>query len=311
MFIQQPYDSETLSRFNKNEITSLVNRYIITDYAYIVQNENLQMRSFKRSDNTELQAVYLFGLSATEEEIPPLDFPLMEETGKWICFDMRAYYTADRNNMSIAPRRSLVLGYIETRNKLTGIWCAGESYRLSILSLPYRVFGDWIGKLIASRFGLDMMEEAYISLLASIYYSRCFQETKTGDEEKEILYNYITGNYTQGMVDEVFQLSTEMHTLESFCEHVFKVTGNVRVKGFSVGVLYRLVQTSWMGNAAQQNTSIALEYPPIWIAMVYSAMLDNSFKRTTIGTTAEKLGKRGEGEKLITAVDHEITTMGG
>lgn len=311
MFIQQPYDSVTLSKINKNEITSLVNRYITLDYAYIAQNENLLMKSFKRSDGSELRPVYLFGVSNTEDEIPPLDFPFMDPDGKWICFDMRHLFTADRNTKTFKPKRSMELEFIETRNQLTGIWCAGNDYNLSLYRLPHLVFGDWVAKLIASRFGLDLMEEAYISILGTIYYSRMFNNPIDEAKDLEILKATTNKmNYSPEMVDTVYQLSKEMFTLEDFCEHVYKITDNVRVKGFGVGVLYRITQSSWMGVGNQQNLSIALEYPPIWIAMVYCSLKDNVYNKTTIGNIAVKLGRRGDGDAFIGAVTQDLRTLG-
>lgn len=315
MLLEQPYQSKTINRINESELTYLVNRYIIESYAYLVQSKEIQQKEYKRNGKV-LKAVYLFGGSALEADIPDLDFPLIDYKHGWICFDLRKFYSVDKATGTFVPKRSTDIEFLTTRNDLTGVWGVGAVKDLYYFKLPHMAFANWISSLITNRFGLTEKERSDINTIAYVYYSRMFdngsvngETIERGDELDRLALRVKETYYTRGMLEDVYSKIDHMETLEDFCSMLYKVTGNVRLSGFDISVLYRLTQTGWMGVDYKQNLAIALEYPPIWIAMCYSALKNNVYKRTTIGDRVEALSKRGEGIAFVKGVDELLTTM--
>lgn len=304
MLLQQPYDSKTLQGFDKLDLTLLVNRYIIQDMGYNNSPDKILTTTFKKGDK-EMQSVVLYGLSDNEVSIPDLEYPLVSGDGKWIAFDMRKYFSVDKREQTIKRKMMLDFDFRVLMCKLSGLWSVGYVNDLARFNFVATVFARWISGSVVRTHSIDVGQEIALHSLALIYYSRLFTNPGVDrvDEREKLLAQYRETYYNQGNFDAVYELSKDMETVEDFCALFQTVTGSEKLSGFSVGVLYETIKRSWFGGQGSRVTQIALEYPPIFIAMVHSALKNNSFKRSDIGTAAVSAGQRGKGVEFLKAVD--------
>lgn len=304
MLLEQPYNSKTLENLNGTDLTFLVNRYIINDFIHLSKDQQLMKPDFKKGSEI-LKTVTLFGVSKDEENIPPLEFPLVNKDKKWICFDMRQYYKVDPRTKAITPKNNYESEFTEFRNVLSGLWSVGYIKEQYQFILPHLTFAKWITTLITSKFGLGLTEWSDLNILALIYYNRLFSPNNKHDQEEmdKFILRFKSQPFSHEQIRRVFEVAGDMETLEDFCAKAVLVSNSVRLQGFSVGVLLRLTSTSWMGMNYKHYLAIALEYPPIFIAICYYALRNNSFKRTIIGNHVDALSKRGNGEVFIKEVD--------
>jgi hypothetical protein len=63
--------------------------------------------------------------------------------------------------------------------------------------------------------------------------------------------------------------------------------------------LLTIVRNSWFGTNAKDYIAVALEHPPTWMAIVYTAIVERTYKNSMIYRVAEKAGKRGGAEEFI------------
>lgn len=304
MLLEQPYDSKTLEAFNGTDLTFLVNRYIINDFIYLSKDQRYKKPDFKRGSKV-LKNVTLYGVSKDELDIPPLEFPLINNDKGWICFDMRQYYKVDPRTKEITPKNNYEFEFTEFRNILSGLWSVGLIKEQYQFTLPHLTFAKWLTSLITSKFGLGLTEWSDINILTLIYYNRLFSNENRHDQNEldKFIIRFKSQPFSQDAIKRVYEIASDMETLEDYCQKVIEVSGSVRLTGFSVGVLLRLISTSWMGMSYKYYLAVALEYPPIFIAICYYALKNNSFKRTVIGNHADSLSKRGNGEVFIKEVD--------
>lgn len=309
MFIQQPYDSKTFNSLNRTELTFLVNRYAIQDFSYIARNEKLQRGGFHFKPDFPIKAITLYGLSESEKEIMELDFPFYNPENKTIVFDMRKHYSIDKkSNEIMSVKRTTGVDFAIVMNALTGIWCAGDRSEMSHIMFGETIFGKWIAQSLSRSFGLTESEEPYIEILARIYYYRLFNRPEDrGDEFASIMQRAADTYYTEAMYRDVYDLSLKMETFEDFCDALFPITENVRLENVKPSVVFRAVQSNWTGTTGPTYTDMALEYPPVWLAMIYIGLKDNHYKRTTIGTIAQNSAKRGAGQAFLDSIDHLIS----
>lgn len=314
MLLEQPYKSKTVSHINESELTYLVNRYIIEGYPNLVLSKKIQLREYKR-DGKVLKAIYLLGLTPLESEIPDLEFPLINNEKGWICFDLRKFYSYDKKTDTITPKRSTDINYLTIRNDLTGLWGVGAVKDLFYFNVPHLAFSSWISNLIGNKFGLDISEKAIINMMAFIYYSRLFDGpgADRSTELDRLAIRMKESFYSRGTLETVYNQLNDMETLDDFCRLVPVVTGSVRLDNFNAGVLLRLTATGWMGVDSKQNIALALEFPPFWIAMCYSTLMNNLYKRTTIGDRVQAFSGRGEGVAFLKGVNEllEANVIGG
>lgn len=88
-----------------------------------------------------------------------------------------------------------------------------------------------------------------------------------------------------------------MTGIKDFCAQVKEITENNRLQAFEEGILVNLLIASWFGTNAREMIAVALEHPPTWIALVYAAFTEKSYKNTVISKIAYRyLGSKGEND---------------
>jgi hypothetical protein len=60
-----------------------------------------------------------------------------------------------------------------------------------------------------------------------------------------------------------------------------------------------VTRNSWYGTNAKEIISVALEHPPTWAAIVFTALNERTFKNSMIYKIAERFGKRGASDEFI------------
>lgn len=309
MFLEQPYNSDTTVNVNKSELTFLVNRYIIDTYSALAKNKKVPVNEIVVGSK-KINCVSLYGISTSEKDIIDLAFPFYNEKDGWIVFDLRKYYNYSKTQDKLEPRTTQDHTFMDTRNFLTGIWCAGGSNSIQKMKLPHLAYAKWLSNLIANRFGLDIVVKTKILAAAFILYYRMFTENETpNSDEKELLSIRSRDLYIDtDLFDTVYDQTRSMNTLETFCNFLPIVTNSVRLEGFGIGLLLKLTQTGWIGTDNKINVGVGLEFPPIWVAMCYTSIINNFYSRTSIGDSAQSLGKRGKGDEFVKEVEQLILT---
>lgn len=307
MLLKQPYDSKTLKNFSEAKLTLLINRYIINDYAYITQSVDIKPTDFVK-DGIVLKPVILYGASAEEADIPELEFPIINNDRGWICFDMRKFYSVDRRTKAITPKSSFEFDFARLKNVLSGLWSVGFIKEMYQFTYPQAVFARWLSNVIGDKHGLKL-DAKIIEIMALIYYSRLFSDdtTRANDELMKLKIRLSDMNYSPGLLEDVYSKTLEMNTLDDFCDLLYEVTGNVRLKDFNANLLIRLISTSWIGMNYRTFIALSLEYPPIFIAMAYFSVESNIYRKSIIGLAADSVGKRGKREEFVDAINKFIT----
>lgn len=303
MLLEQPYDSRTFKHFDKSGLTYLVNRYIVGDYSELVNTGKVTPNTYKKG-NIILKDVVMVGGSQIETDIEQLTFPVIFKEKGWMLKDYRSFHKFNKQTGEIVTAKTVALPITKTRDDLIALWACGYQNEMYTFKLPHLVYAEWLSSLIVNSVGIrDLNTKLQISCLALIYYVRQFSNEREPDEKELIKVRFKDTMYNHGMLDQVYDASTEMETLEDFCSHISKVTGNIRLKDFNVPLLFRITQTSWSGQDYKKTLEVALEYPPLWIFMCLTALTNNMYKKTQIGSFAENIGKRGEAQNFVKQID--------
>lgn len=293
MLLTQPYDSQSLKDLDRNKLTFLVNRYIINDYVHILNNKNLIKNEFKKA-NTVLKPVTLYGFTSGENEIPPLEFPLVNFEKNWILFDMRKHYLKAKQVSEIKPKMNFDTDVVNLRNKLTGLWAVGYVKEFQLMEASRQVFGEWISRLLVNFRGLDLANKYVIQILCEIYYLRLFSnpDNRNQSEYSILLRGFSRRGIPKDILDMIYDKTLEMDTLEDLCNNIGELVESGRLKGFGVGLLFDVIKSSWIGLDQQNFLALSLEYPPFFTTMVYTSLISAGHKRTRIGDSANELPKQ-------------------
>lgn len=305
MILKEPYSSKSLKLYNTSNIVSEVNRYITIDYAHIRTKEALKIKPFVEAGVT-LNPVILYGLGDSEKSVIPLNHPVFSPSNNWVALDLRNLVKVSNDGNSYEIRNESEYHLSITRFILTSLWYVGKQASIYSFELPHFAFSSWLSDNLGSKFGLDLGDKLKIRVLANIYYSRLFAEYPDSDELDMLLIRGKNDNLIPDLFREVYSKVSDPESLtniDDFCKACFTVTGNVRLQHLDYVVLSNILNNNWIGVNGRELVLLALEHPPTWVSLVYSAITQRSFKKNFVTTVVERLSKRGKDAVFIKQVD--------
>lgn len=281
---------------NTKPITLAIEKALITTD---LKNASLSIRG-----NTEgYSSIFVTGAFPQETEIPLFTHPIAISNSKgqkYICSDLRMYLrqNPDINNILPSVKNLTEYNFVKAKTALNMLWLNQQTQDIKIgLSFAGVVYAAWLSESIAKSFSLDYADQTKINIIAMVFYNSLFQdeEDKAKDYDHRALVTHII-NSTRLPADMVYYVVEQIGTLDTindFCTEVQRIVGNVRLEKFNVPLLLTIIGNSWYGTSAKENITVALEFPPIWAAIVYTALTERMYKTSRIYTIAERYGKRG------------------
>lgn len=257
-----------------------------------------------------IEMVFITGLHPSEADIPLFTHPLeVAYNGKtYLCNDMRLFINNMLGRTTLADldnniKNKVEFNFFKTRSILTLAWLnKGQSHIKNGLGFGANVYSALVSQLISRSYGLDFGDQLLIQIIACYFYYSLFYDDSNINLELVESWVIHTAQITKTDTDLIFstfQKITKCNDMASFCESVKSICKNNRLHDLNVPVLLTLVKSTWFGANAKEVMSVALEHPPTWISMVYTALQERSYKNSNIYQYAERLGKRGLAEEFI------------
>lgn len=278
-------------------------------------------RSLNVRSCEDVQALFLTGACNSEQNIPLFTHPIyfFTDSGeKTIVTDIRLFVKKDAvsgdysndDSMTIANRivsniRDLSsYNFCKSRAILNMLWVTGQQVKIrNNLSFAGAVYSVLLSDTIARSHALDYKDQTLINILACYFYLWCFEHEDAEVDEQLIQRMAIQINrllkIPSEMSFQVIDKVQKLNSIEDFCEAVPKVIQSERIKNFNLGALLTVVKNIWYGTNAKENIQVALEHPPTWCSIVYSALSDRTYKNSMVAQVAERIGKRGVSEEYV------------
>lgn len=302
MIIREPYSSKILGMLDTKGVENDINRYITIDYSYLKSVEPLRFSSFNGVDGS-LNPVILYGSTDSEKDIIPLFHPYISLDNKWSVLDLRRFVTHDPSTNKLTIRNESEYRLNLIRYTLSSLWAVGNQSSIYSFDLPHFSFATWLSDNLSHKFGLEMGDKIRLRVLAALYYSRMFKDGPDEDELDLLLIRTKQDIIVPELLKEIYDQAEGMQDIDDFCKLCYEVTGNVRLQGMDYVILTNIMSTSWLGSSGKELTLLALEHPPTWVSLCYTALTQKNFKRSFVTTVVDKHGKRGKGQDFVRSVD--------
>lgn len=301
MLLKEPYQFKTLKLVNTADVVTGINRYIVTDYAYIKDRTQLKIKPFV-SVTGVLNPVILLGLSSIEKDIPVFSHPLINLEHKWIALDLRSVVKPSEDKEHYEVRNESEYNLSIQRYVLSGMWATGKENALYSFQFPHFAYASWLSDNLTKKFGLDLNDQLRLRVLALIYYSTLFTDSYSDDDFTKLIIRCKEDLVIPDTIKEIKGLITKLDTIDDFCVACYDVTKNIRLKGLDFNVLINVLGNNWSGSTGKELAMLSIEHPPTWISLVYASLTQRSFRKSYIATLVEKLDRRGKGEDFIKAL---------
>lgn len=266
---------------------------------------------------------FITGYRESELEIPLFTHPIMiKNIGNvnYLITDLR-YYIRKNNEVANLASSDMVeqniknrteYNFAKTRAVLNLVWLNhGVDEMKNTLSFAGTVFSTWIAEAISKVYALDYSDQLKIQVLASFYYQSLFIDNRLIDEDTRQKMAIHTIKATRADAKFVFSIFDQIEAIDSindFCKYVQKITENVRLQSFNFAMLLTMIRNSWYGINSKEIVSVALEHPPTWIAIVYTALSEKTYKTSMIYRIAERHGKNGSSNEFMKAFTGLVQT---
>ena len=257
-----------------------------------------------------IEMVFITGLHPSETDIPLFTHPVeVAYNGRtYLCTDMRLFVSNMLGRTTLVDldnniKNKVEFNFFKTRSILTLAWLnKGQGHIRNGLGFAANVYSALISQLISRAYGLDYGDQLTIQIIACYFYFSLFFDDELIKQDLVESWVIHTAQMTKAdtvLISSIFQQITKCNNMASFCETIKSICKNNRLHDLNVPVLLTLVKSTWFGANAKEIMSVALEHPPTWVSMVYTALQERSYKNSNIYQYAERLGKRGLAEEFI------------
>lgn len=265
-----------------------------------LSTQNMGVSPFK-----EAHLVFVAGLEPSESQIPSFNHPYLIENFKgrsYLVADVRPFKNSSANYLDGKTFEQSVKNkteYMLTKNRaiLELRWIAGDQSSLrSKFSFAGNVFAAWISQSVSKVYGLDFNDQRVLMAIALYYYHTLFSNQAKLEEKAldiAVIHTIKATRLSEKEVMEVFTEMPEIHSVNDLCEAVKAILKNIRLQDFNLTMLLSVINNTWYGNNARDMISIAIEHPPTWIAIVFAAMTEKTYKSCQIYRLIESQARSG------------------
>lgn len=299
-YFEDSYKTTVGAVLNTSSIESNIKKCMVTD---LLSRENLNVR-----DIGDVLPVFVTGAVDSESNIPPFAHPIMilsPHKEKTLCSDMRYFLRKDPDAREIENRiRNLTeFNFAKGRAIINLMWVTERVGQVrSDFQFAGTVFAAVISEAIARNYALDIRDKLAVNIATHFYYQSLFTSDTEFDEDARQKMAIHTINATKAPSELVYQVIDKIKTIEGvndFCKVLPEIVDNVRLKDFNLAILFTILKNSWYGTNSKEILTVAVEHPPTWIAVVYSALSERTYRNTMVYQVAEKIGKRGGIEEFV------------
>ncbi|WJJ55200.1 virion structural protein [Xanthomonas phage RTH11] len=165
-----------------------------------------------------------------------------------------------------------------------------------------RVFIRLLSEALVRRLSLGPAEQQAIAAVCGLFYFSNFVQGEVDAEEKEriaVAVSRITRISPQSVMRFYEGDVPQADSLDGFCNALRHVVQNPRLERVDAAFIITLMGGVWFGGQARMVVAVALEYPPVWLALIYQALTDRSFHGASLTKMVETENRGNAGAQFI------------
>jgi hypothetical protein len=177
--------------------------------------------------------------------------------------------------------------------------------------IPAKVFSRWVSGPLVTKFGLSIESQMALFVIgAYYYYAMCMPELQDANPESRQQFAPVVSRITGVPPDFVINTILEVGPLrnaDDLAEAMSTKSYQERTGRLKFQDVYLLLSSSWFGTNARENVGVALEHPPTFIAMLYMAVGDRSYRKTVLSQRAETVARPHELKSFTDLVFRQVS----
>lgn len=258
---------------------------------------------------TTLKDVYI--VPPYVKDIAPFSMPLdfHGQHGPSVAVDVRGFLKATGETGFKIVAGAEYEGAI-IRAALTLGWMEGGSGEMRRFNdIAAKVFIRLLSESIARRLNLGPYEQQALTVVTGLfYYSNFVPSDRIGrdgtlvQEEKDkiaVAVARLTRISPQTVAEFLAGEVPMITSLDTYCDALRYVVKSPRLERVDGALIMTLMGGLWFGGNARQIVAVALEYPPVWLGLIYQALTDRSFHGAQLTKMVETENRNSAGAHFM------------
>ncbi|QBJ02540.1 virion structural protein [Pseudomonas phage Psa21] len=192
---------------------------------------------------------------------------------------------------------------------------SGTNAFARMTDFPAKVFMDWISGTLVQRYTLRPESEMALRVISSLYYQAMLSPELREPGHDRIRIAPILSQITSVPLDFVLNLIDpdiegtvgSLNNANDLAKELSTKSRTLSMGQLKFADLHVLLKASWFGTNASDNVGMALEHLPTWIAVLYTAVSDRSYRKSKITERAERQGRSNDIRNFIDLVGRQVT----
>lgn len=208
------------------------------------------------------------------------------------------------------PSENNYLNFTLIRAKLQQLWLSDKFSKSDMgfsENFSSNVFVNWIADKLAFTLKIDDEQKLRLAILTNLYYYHLFIDVQQlTDQMKHQMAGRIYSQYrlVHDKVMEIVETTGYMKDIFGYADAIKKTVDSSRtdmVNGRSI--IGAAIGGGWIGPNFKENTAIALEHPPTFLAMVYTSIISKTYKSTAIGNIVKNTNHKTDPQTFVRHID--------
>jgi len=233
--------------------------------------------------------VFLQGSDNYQTDIPVLKYPFVVEHGgnDYLIIDIRPFLKkgekvtlANYNKDKFSNHEGFKLTVLHAI--FTQVWLDGKRDSLRLISpIAAFIYTQWIANSLKNRYGLNPLDELKVMAAAYAYYHTPYYNNQIDIDLLALTFKN-TFKIPISTVLPIFQNTGRIANLDHLCEVIKGLTDNPQLTSLEVGGLINITSNIWYGYEAKTMLGCALEYPPLWLALITVTLQSSLYSNTRL-----------------------------
>lgn len=235
------------------------------------------------------------------DTIPPFTLPIkLRDThgDVKVCIDLRRSkreYRLDDLGEQYSPLPLSDAKFLTDLAILVNVWSISPNAFSPIYNNACRVYASWIGFEISKRLTLSVQDQTRMIIYFAYFFLTRSLPTKTihqNDFNFMVMMISRLFGFNQDEVNNVlmgFQYEIPQ-TLDALCKKIREMEENPKLKDFSTLLVMTMLFGGWISSInPRELIGVAIEYPPLFIMMMYRGLNERGFKKARISDLSLRL----------------------
>lgn len=264
---------------------------------YVISNDSNLNYEYANEEGSKL--VFITGYNSEEKDLALFEHPVMIKDIRGdniICIDVRKY-VRQHNEQALylkdIVKDSSSFNFLVIRAITMTDYVNGHYGVYRPVYKNYTVgYSHLIANIINAIVGLNPVEKVNVELATAFHFNTLITDSEVTGRDGAIIARLEQCKFSLPVTKKtialtISHLDSSDRTIEGLITNIKKVLPEEKGMLITKGVVINMLANIWYGAGGSETVLMSLENVPTWLALMYCATVDKTYKRSRLATILE------------------------